>query len=209
MRTAVAVTETPVVDAAVRPGRNGDRLWVAVAAVAGLFLVGFIIFVIARHHHPKPVSYPVSPPATLTVGSVAPAFTLPRLGGGTAVSLSGARGTPTIVNFFASWCRNCQAELAAFAQVSARAHGKLAIIGVDSNDADTAKAQSLLAGARATYPVAIDGAARVATAYLLAALPVTYFLDAQGRVVHVAFGAQTLRSLNHWADALTAKAGPS
>ena len=205
----MAVTETPAVDAAAKPGRNDDRIWMAVAAVAGLFLVGFILFVVTRPHHPKPVSYPVAPPAALAVGSVAPDFTLPRLGGGAAISLSGARGTPTIVNFFASWCRNCQAELAAFAQVSARAGGKLAVIGVDSNDADTAKAQSLLAGAGATYPVAVDGAAKVATTYLLAALPVTYFLDAQGRVVHAAFGTQTLTSLNHWADALTARAAHS
>jgi peroxiredoxin len=206
---AVAVSEAQSTDAGVRPSRNGDHLWMAVAAVAGLFLVGFIIFVITRPHHPRPVSYPVSPPEALAVGSVAPAFTLPRLGGGPAISLSGARGTPTIVNFFASWCRNCQAELSAFAQVSNRTDGKLAIIGVDSNDTDTARAESLLAGAGATYPVGIDGTAKVATDYLLAALPVTYFLDAQGRVVHVAFGAQTVSALNHWADALTAKGAHS
>jgi hypothetical protein len=45
----------------------------------------------------------------------------------------------------------------------------------------------------------------VATSFLLTALPVTYFLDAEGRVFHVSFGAQTLASLDHWADILTAK----
>jgi hypothetical protein len=46
--------------------------------------------------------------------------------------------------------------------------------------------------------VGVDSDAKVATAYLLQALPVSYFIDADGRVVHVAFGAQTLSSLEHW-----------
>jgi hypothetical protein len=49
----------------------------------------------------------------------------------------------------------------------------------------------------------------VATAYLLDALPVTYFLDRQGRVVHVAFGTQTLASLDRWTNTLTHSSGAS
>ena len=112
------------------------------------------------------------------------------------------RGTPTVVNFFASWCKNCQAELASFAAFSKHSVGHVAVIGVDSNDSDTSAAERMLADARATYPVGVDSDAKVATAYLLSALPVTYFLDASGRVVHVVFGAQTLTSLDHWAALL-------
>jgi hypothetical protein len=83
--------------------------------------------------------------------------------------------------------------------------GRVAIVGVDSNDANDSAAESLLAKAKATYPVGIDSNARVATSYLLNALPVTYYLDAAGRVVYVAFGAQTLASLDHWAKVLTDK----
>jgi thiol-disulfide isomerase/thioredoxin len=115
------------------------------------------------------------------------------------VTLASTRGTPTVVNFFASWCRDCQAELSAFATLAAHSSGRLSVIGVDSNDANTAEAQTLLARAGASYPVGVDSEAKVATAYLLQALPVSYFLDADGRVVHVAFGAQTLSSLEHWA----------
>jgi cytochrome c biogenesis protein CcmG/thiol:disulfide interchange protein DsbE len=185
-----------------------ERTWKLLAVTATLLLIGFIAYVATRPHSPRPAAYPVTPPATLAIGSEAPSFVLPRLGGGQPVSLARTRGTPTIINFFASWCRNCQAELSAFAALSAHAAGQVAIVGVDSNDANAAAAQRLLAGAEATYPVGVDSDAKVATSFLLNALPVTYFLDANGRVVHVAFGAQSLTSLDHWEAVLTSKSVP-
>lgn len=181
---------------------GGERTWKILAVAATLLLIGFIAYVASRPRAPQPVVYPVTPPATLAIGSEAPNFVLPRLGGGQPVALASFRGTPTVVNFFASWCKNCQAELASFAAFSKHSVGHVAVIGVDSNDSDTSAAERMLADARATYPVGVDSDAKVATAYLLSALPVTYFLDASGRVVHVVFGAQTLTSLDHWAALL-------
>jgi cytochrome c biogenesis protein CcmG/thiol:disulfide interchange protein DsbE len=199
------LTEQPGLTSEKTPVKKGELVWKWLAALAALFLIGFIAYVATRPHNQRSVAYPVTPPATLAIGSEAPAFVLPRLGGGPPVSLAGTRGQPTIVNFFASWCRNCQAELSAFAALSAQSAGRVAIIGVDSNDSNGSAAQTLLAGAKATYPVAVDGDANVATSYLLNALPVTYFLDSNGRVVHAAFGAQSLASLHHWAAVLTTK----
>jgi thiol-disulfide isomerase/thioredoxin len=195
----------PALDTRIKSLNKDERVWKLLAALAVLLLVGFIVYVATRSHHARPVAYPVTPPAMLAAGSQAPSFVLPRLGGGEPVSLASTRGMPTIVNFFASWCRNCQAELSAFGALSGQMAGRVAIVGVDSNDANDSAAESLLAKAKATYPVGIDGNARVATSYLLNALPVTYYLDAAGRVVHVAFGAQTLATLDHWAKLLTDK----
>jgi peroxiredoxin len=207
--TLTEQADQPTSDARNRALNKKERVWKALAALAALVLVGFIVYVVTRPHHARPAAFPTSPPATLATGSPAPAFVLPRLGGGQPVSLVGSRGTPAIVNFFASWCRNCQAELSAFAALSAQMTGRVAIIGIDSNDSNTATAKSLLAKANATYPVGVDSTAKVATSYLLNALPVTYFLDASGRVVHVGFGAQRLATLDHWAAVLTGQAGHS
>ena len=184
------------------PARNDDRVWKVIAVVAGLVLTGFITYVATRPHQTGPVAHPALPAATVPVGSAAPAFSLPRLGGGSPVTLDATRGTPTVVNFFASWCKDCQAELADFAALAVRTTGEVAVVGVDSNDADGSAARDLLANAHATYPVGVDVLARTATTYRLTALPVTYFLDAGGRVVHVALGTQTLASLTHWAGIL-------
>jgi thioredoxin-like negative regulator of GroEL len=107
-----------------------------------------------------------------------------------------------IVNFFASWCPHCRSELAAMASISARSGGRVAVIGVDSNDGTGGAAQKLLVAAHATYPVGIDRGAQVAAKYLLVALPVTYFLNADGQVVGSALGSQSLTSLQRWANRL-------
>lgn len=169
-----------------------------VSAVAALVLVGFVVFVATRPRHPSAVLYPVSPPTTLAAGTAAPAFSLPRLGGGAPVTLADTAGRPTVVNFFASWCRDCQAELGAFADFARASSGRVAVVGIDANDGTGSAAQPLLAQVGADYPVGVDTRATTATAYLLTALPATFFLDAQGRIVHVALGTQTVAPLTRW-----------
>jgi thiol-disulfide isomerase/thioredoxin len=183
--------------------RTDDRVWKVLAATAAVVLIGFIVYVATRPHHPRTVAFPTTPAATLPLGTQAPDFSLTRLGGGPPVTLAATRGTPTVVNFFASWCPDCKAELAAFGDLADRTAGHLDVIGVDSDDNDGVAAGTLLSEAKATYPVGLDPDAKVATSYLLNALPVTYFLDRRGRVVHVAFGTQTPASLAKWTDFLT------
>ena len=134
----------------------------------------------------------------LKPGTAAPSFSLPNLQGGDSVSLSSFRGMPVIVNFFASWCRDCRAELGAMATVARDTTGRVAVVGIDSNDTSEAAAIRLLVAARATYPVAIDAHAAVATRYLVQALPISYLLNASGQVVGSAVGPQTVSSLDRW-----------
>jgi cytochrome c biogenesis protein CcmG, thiol:disulfide interchange protein DsbE len=118
------------------------------------------------------------------------------------VSLTALRGRPVIVNFFASWCRDCRAELGAMAQVARATSTWMAVIGIDSNETSNAAATRLLAAAHATYPVVVDPQAKVATRYLVQALPVSYFLNASGQVVGAALGPQTVASLDRWVTRL-------
>ena len=118
-----------LLDAADAPGRDApagrrrghptDRFFRWVAALAAACLVGFVVFVVVRgpSHpaNPGSAALAVPPPALLAPGTVAPPFTLPALGGGPPVTLSAFRGRPVVVNFFASWCPDCRAELDAVA----------------------------------------------------------------------------------------------
>jgi cytochrome c biogenesis protein CcmG/thiol:disulfide interchange protein DsbE len=185
-----------------RRSKGTDRVFKWVAVVAGAALIGFVVFVIVRgpSHPSVPGSSALEspPPPTLKPGTSAPAFSLPPLEGGDAVSLASFRGTPVIVNFFASWCPDCRAELVAMATVAHRSAGHVAVVGVDSNESSDAAATQLLAAAHATYPVGLDNSAKVATRYLINALPVSYFVNAKGRVIGVALGPQTVTSLQRW-----------
>ena len=60
------------------------------------------------------------------------AFSLPTLNGNGSVRLAHYRGKPVVVNFFASWCTACQAELPGFRQEAIALKGKVIFIGVDS-----------------------------------------------------------------------------
>jgi cytochrome c biogenesis protein CcmG, thiol:disulfide interchange protein DsbE len=193
-------------DVGAPPGHSRDRVFKWIAAVAGAFLVGFIAFVIVRGpSHPSAsgtAALKVAPPPVLKAGTPAPAFSLPALRGGDPVTLAAYQRTPVIVNFFASWCPDCRQELAAMATVAREAGGRVAVIGVDSNETSTDTTTRLLAAAGATYPVALDAGATVASRYLVAALPVSYFVDAKGTVVGAALGPQSASSLERWAARL-------
>ena len=192
--------------AAEHPKRSPDHIFKWVAAVAAACLIGFVVFVVVRGSaHPASVgsaALEAPPPPVLRAGTTAPTFALPALEGTSAVELSAFRGKPVVVNFFASWCRDCRAELSAVAGFARATSGRLSVVGVDSNETSNAKARQLLAAAGATYPVALDAQAKVASEYLVQALPVTYFLNGSGEVVGAVLGPQSTSSLMHWAARL-------
>ncbi len=59
-------------------------------------------------------------------------FDLPALDGDGRVRLADFRGTPVVVNFFASWCDACEFELPAFAKASDELRGEVVFVGVNS-----------------------------------------------------------------------------
>lgn len=134
----------------------------------------------------------------LGAGTRPPEFSIPSLSGSGRVSLSDYQGRPVIINFFASWCPSCQAELKAFGTASSAAGSKVAFIGIDTNDHAPAKARELLAAGGDHYPVGVDTSTAIATSYDVVALPTTVFINAKGKVVGESFGAQTVSSLATW-----------
>jgi cytochrome c biogenesis protein CcmG/thiol:disulfide interchange protein DsbE len=149
--------------------------------------------------HPKsaPSSNPYNLP-TIPKGRAAPSFSLPRLGGGSRVTLPASAGTPVVINFFASWCPNCVGELSTFGAEAAAAHGKVAFVGIDTNDPDRSTVESMTSRAAVRYPIGVDPSAGTAAAYQVVGLPATVFVDGSGRVIGEAFGAQSAKALQAW-----------
>jgi len=117
-----------------------------------------------------------------------PDLTLPCLGHGPAVHLSGLTGTPTVVNIWGSWCGPCQAETRYLSSVYDAAKGKVRFLGVDTED-DPKSALDFAPHVSPPmhYPQVVDKDKKLLIGLNLpSAVPTTVFVDASGRVVHIA-----------------------
>ncbi|MGH9059543.1 MAG: TlpA family protein disulfide reductase [Acidimicrobiales bacterium] len=116
------------------------------------------------------------------VGKAAPGVNGPAAGGRT-VSLAGSSGKWVLVNFAASWCVPCQAELPQlllFAHQHAAA-GDATILTVEYDQSDLARLRALLRDRGASWPAVDDQGAVVD--YGVTGIPESYLVDPQGTVV--------------------------
>lgn len=120
-------------------------------------------------------------------GGPAEPIVLPRLEGEGTVSLADFRGRPVVVNFFASWCVPCRAEMPAFQAVSARLGDRVAFLGVDHQD-DRKGGLDLVRETGIRYPAGYDPEGKVAQAYGLFGMPTTLFVSPEGTLLETHTG---------------------
>ena len=129
-------------------------------------------------------------------GFLAPALTLNDRSG-TAVTLSSLRGRPVLVNFWASWCPPCKAEMAAIQAVYAAYAGQgFTVLAVDAAYQDNSgDMNAFVENQRLTFPILLDTTGQAAHAYQVTAFPSSYFIDPNGRVHHVVIGGPMAEAL--------------
>lgn len=115
-----------------------------------------------------------------------PPLSFDCLGGGT-LDLGRAPGVPTLVNLWASWCAPCRTELPLLQEFATAAGDRVQVLGVISKDG-APQATSLADDAGITFPGAFDGEGELMAQLGINALPYTYFLDADGALVHTEIG---------------------
>ena len=124
-------------------------------------------------------------------GSEAPDFTVYDLEGN-AYKLSDFRGKPVLLNFWASWCGPCQMEMPDF-QKFYETHGdkvNFVIVNLTDGQQETVEsASAFIAEKGYTFPVYYDTDIDAAMKYGVSAVPVSYFIDAEGYFVAWAQGA--------------------
>ena len=126
----------------------------------------------------------------------APAFQLNDLEG-KPLSLAEAKGKIVLLNFWATWCGPCRAEIADLVDLQKRYADKLEIIALatDEDDADEVRRFVLKSGINYRVAMISDEVRRDYGG--IAALPTSFVIDAQGRIVqkHVGLNDPTIYEL--------------
>jgi cytochrome c biogenesis protein CcmG/thiol:disulfide interchange protein DsbE len=122
-------------------------------------------------------------------GFLAPDFTLERFDGET-ITLSELRGSVVVVNFWASWCPPCRAEMPALQEVYENNRGQgLEILAVNATYQDQeAEAKTLANEFGLSFPILLERTGEMARGYQLRAMPSTFFINREGVIRKVILG---------------------
>jgi cytochrome c biogenesis protein CcmG/thiol:disulfide interchange protein DsbE len=190
--------------------RAGPVRWVlrGLAASVPLLLIGLLIYGVMAQSPNTSIDDALSRGQT----TIAPSFRLDVLEQGTlgtplqsklagvfrqpAVTLGELRGTPVVLNFWASWCVPCQEEASTLERAwRQQARGRSVLfLGLDMQDVTT-DARRFMRHYAIDYPNIRDPSNDVARTYGVTGLPETFFISAQGRIVGHIIGSSSTAQL--------------
>ncbi len=125
---------------------------------------------------------------------------------GNPVKLSDFRGKPVVLNFWATWCPPCKAELPDFDEAAATYGDKVHFLMVNLTDGgrDTVDGvKAFVAENGYTFPVYFDTTYSAANAYRVYSIPTTYLINADGEIIGRKEGMMTGAELEAWIKKLT------
>ena len=111
---------------------------------------------------------------------------LPCLDGKSTLALDSLQG-PLIVNVWGSWCASCKDEIPIFRSFYSKAQSRLAILGIDVEEAKLSDGSDFVVQNGMTWPNVIDLAGKTRGDFGMG-VPVTWFIDAKGVVVYKKIG---------------------
>ncbi|MGH2593871.1 MAG: TlpA family protein disulfide reductase [Anaerolineae bacterium] len=132
--------------------------------------------------------------ASPVAGRAAPDFTL-QSAVGQSIALADLRGQVVVLNFWATWCPPCRAEMPALQEVyDARRADGLMVLAVDQNESSDL-VKPFRDEFSLTFPLLLDPGYVVSHAYRIGLLPSTFFIDRGGVIRDVVFGGPMNRAL--------------
>jgi cytochrome c biogenesis protein CcmG/thiol:disulfide interchange protein DsbE len=157
---------------------------VAVLGAAGL--IALLVFGLTTTGNDNSIDNAVSRGAY----PAAPTTPLPLLAGQGDRTLADYRGRIVVLNFWASWCDPCRAEAPLLEQAARKLAGAGTVLGVTYRDT-TPDSLAFVQQYGLTYPSVRDVDGKLAQSYGTKALPETFVIDRNSRIVGVSRGEVT------------------
>lgn len=121
-------------------------------------------------------------------GPTVQAFSVPTLDG-TRLAAVPAPGKVTLVNFWATWCGPCQAEIPDLVELQKKYAGQLQIVGPSEDDEhDIESVKAYVRARRVNYPVGMATPALHERFPEVLGLPTTFIIDREGRLAQTHVG---------------------
>lgn len=123
----------------------------------------------------------------INVGQKAPDFSLKTLHNET-VKLSELQGQKVLLNFWASWCPPCRAEMPDMQRFYEESDVQILAVNLIQTEKRPSDVQEFVEEFGLTFPILLDEDSQVAMLYEILPIPTSYLIDSQGYVRHVFIG---------------------
>lgn len=124
------------------------------------------------------------------VGEILPDFSMTDLNGKTK-NLKDFRGKTVMLNFWATWCPPCRAEMPSMETLWNKNKNKdFVILAVSVDREKTSKVADFIKANKYTFPVFHDTNGKLAQMFLIRSIPTTYILDKSGVILSKKMGAE-------------------
>jgi peroxiredoxin len=124
----------------------------------------------------------------LSIGQKAPDFELKTLNGET-VRLSDYRGKRVLVNFWATWCPPCRAEMPDMEKLYQNKDVVILGVNLTQSESNVQQVKDFVTEFDLSIPILLDENNEVATTYEIRPIPSSFMINSEGTIQYTAFGA--------------------
>lgn len=124
----------------------------------------------------------------LNTGELAPDFTVKTLEE-QEVTLSDYRGQRVMLNFWATWCPPCRAEMPAMQKFFEENDVVVLALNLIETESSLQDVMNFVDEYNLTFPVLLDYQNKVSTAYQIQPIPTSFMIDSNGVIQHKSYGA--------------------
>jgi len=126
----------------------------------------------------------------LEIGNTAPDFQLTTLDG-EEVSLSDYRGKNVMLNFWATWCPPCRAEMPDMEQFYQDTDIEILAVNLTETEATLDQVHQFKDEYELTFSILLDETVEVANLYAIQPVPTSFIIDSEGIIQFKTFGPLT------------------